>query len=248
MRRRQLLLRRCPCGARRAIDTCSAGACGCSAASRCAPAASTRLSRGWRKRARCSSRSSARRKCSTSTRGIAECRTVRRRYRRVRWRWSTTRLRGPCVEGGAKAISVLERVRGHALLRKGDYAGARQALEASLAAARARQRPAGNRARAALAASSAIAGRATSASRTCVAECESLVAQLKIRVLPPSAGTPRSGAHLPENEKRPQGPLFVVRLQQTCRLSRTEAVANVDDGVGTHERSGRRRRDGHLRL
>ncbi len=42
-------------------------------------------------------------------------------------------------KAGAKAVSLIERVRGHALLLCGDFAGARCALEASLSAARSRR-------------------------------------------------------------------------------------------------------------
>jgi class 3 adenylate cyclase/tetratricopeptide (TPR) repeat protein len=47
--------------------------------------------------------------------------------------------RAATAKGAAKAIPLLERVRGLALLRRGDRHGARQALEAALAAARTRR-------------------------------------------------------------------------------------------------------------
>jgi len=46
--------------------------------------------------------------------------------------------RARAAKGGAKAVPMLERARGHALLQQGDFAGAGQAYDASLAAARAR--------------------------------------------------------------------------------------------------------------
>ncbi len=92
--------------------------------------------------------------------------------------------RARASKAGTKAISLLERVRGHALLQQGDYAGARQALEAGLAAARARN----DLQETTLTLCSLIEahrreGRAPPAE--VVAESEALVARLKIRVLPP---------------------------------------------------------------
>ncbi len=47
--------------------------------------------------------------------------------------------RAASTEGGAKVVPLLERVRGLAILQRGDLVGARRALESSLAAARARR-------------------------------------------------------------------------------------------------------------
>ena len=89
---------------------------------------------------------------------------------------------------GGKAVSVLERVRGHALLRKGDCVGAREAIEASLAAARARKDLQ----------ETALALQSLRAAYLCaganppaeiVAEGDALVARLAIRV-PPAVPMP----------------------------------------------------------
>ncbi len=91
--------------------------------------------------------------------------------------------RARASKAGGKAISVLERVRGHALLRNGDCAGAREATEASLAAARARKDLQ----------ETALALHSLRAAYRCagvepppevVAEADALVARLAIRVLP----------------------------------------------------------------
>ncbi|MFO1316847.1 MAG: tetratricopeptide repeat protein [Burkholderiales bacterium] len=91
--------------------------------------------------------------------------------------------RARASKSGAKAVSLLERARGHALLRKGDVAGARQALEASLASARARR----DLQETTLALNSLcevlpLAGETPRAEQ--VAERDALVARLKIRALP----------------------------------------------------------------
>ncbi|MCC7114771.1 MAG: AAA family ATPase [Burkholderiales bacterium] len=84
---------------------------------------------------------------------------------------------------GGKAVSVLERVRGHALLRMGDCAAAREALEASLAAARTRK----DLQETALALHSLRAAyrcAGTEPPAEVVAEGDALVARLAIRTLP----------------------------------------------------------------
>jgi tetratricopeptide (TPR) repeat protein len=92
--------------------------------------------------------------------------------------------RARASKAGAKAISLLERVRGQALLHKGDLAGARAAQEAGLAATRARH----DLHETMLALHSLLdvyrhgGEQPPSALST---EFESLVAQLRIRVLPP---------------------------------------------------------------
>ena len=92
--------------------------------------------------------------------------------------------RARASKAGGKAVSVLERVRGHALLAKGDCAGAREALEASLAAARARKDLQ----------ETALALHSLCAAYRCAGEAppmelagegDGLVARLKIGVLPP---------------------------------------------------------------
>ncbi len=87
-------------------------------------------------------------------------------------------------KAGAKAASLLARVRGHALLQRRDYAGAREALEASLAAARSRQ----DLQEMMLALNSLIEAHRRAGHEPppeVVTECEALLARLKIRVLPP---------------------------------------------------------------
>jgi len=93
-------------------------------------------------------------------------------------------VRARASKAGAKAIGVLERVRGHALLRKGDVAGARAALEASLAGARARR----DLAETLLALHSLFAVHRRDGdppAADLVSEYEALMARLKIRVMPP---------------------------------------------------------------
>ncbi|MBK9114747.1 MAG: tetratricopeptide repeat protein [Betaproteobacteria bacterium] len=84
---------------------------------------------------------------------------------------------------GGKAVSVLQRVRGHALLRMGDCAAAREALEESLAAARTRK----DLQETALALHSLRAAyrcAGTEPPAEVVAEGDALVARLAIRTLP----------------------------------------------------------------
>ena len=83
-----------------------------------------------------------------------------------------------------KATSVLERVRGHALMQRGDYANARKALEASLASARARS----DLQDIMLALHSMVEAcrrEGTEAPPDVAAELDSLVTQLAVRALPP---------------------------------------------------------------
>jgi class 3 adenylate cyclase/tetratricopeptide (TPR) repeat protein len=69
---------------------------------------------------------------------IADCRTLAGDPDAALAILTDALARARASKGGAKSISLLERALGHALLRKEDFAGARQALTASLAAARAR--------------------------------------------------------------------------------------------------------------
>ena len=100
-------------------------------------------------------------------------------------------VRARSSKGGAKVVPLLERARGHALLNVGDPAGARQALEASLAAARSR----GDLSQTTLSLQSLIEAHRRAGvepSPDVVAESESLIARLKIRALPPIPTPARS--------------------------------------------------------
>jgi class 3 adenylate cyclase/tetratricopeptide (TPR) repeat protein len=93
-------------------------------------------------------------------------------------------------KAGAKVASLLERVRGHALLLRGDLAGARQALEASLASARSRR----DLLETTLTLHSLIEAHyraGVEAPRDVVAESESLIAKLKISTMPSVPGSAR---------------------------------------------------------
>jgi len=114
---------------------------------------------------------------------LAECRTFAGDPDAALAMVADTLVRARASKSGAKAIGLLERVRGHALLRKGDAAGARSALEASLAGARARR----DLAETLLALHSLLAVQRRSGeppASELVAEYESLLARLKIRVMP----------------------------------------------------------------
>ncbi len=98
--------------------------------------------------------------------------------------------RARASKAGGKGLSLLERVRGHALMQRGDYAGAREAMNASVAAARARN----DQQETMLTLRSLIETYRRTGDTpppSVVAECGALVARLKIRVPPP---TPGSGA------------------------------------------------------
>jgi class 3 adenylate cyclase/tetratricopeptide (TPR) repeat protein len=70
---------------------------------------------------------------------IAECRLYRGDFDMALDLAKEMLDRAASSKGTAKAVPLLERVRGFALLRRGDFAGARQALGAGLAAARRRR-------------------------------------------------------------------------------------------------------------
>ena len=115
---------------------------------------------------------------------IAECRTFAADPDAALAMVTDALTRARASKSGAKAISLLERVRGHALLHKGDTAGARSALEASLAGARARR----DLPETMLALHSLLAVHRRIGDQPAadlVDECESLIARLKIRVMPP---------------------------------------------------------------
>ena len=115
---------------------------------------------------------------------IAECRTFAGEPDAALALATDALARAQHSKSGAKAMSLLERVRGHALLRRGDVAGARAALTASLAAARARR----DLQETALALHSLCIAHSRAGEEPpaeAVAERDALVAQLAIRVLPP---------------------------------------------------------------
>ena len=115
---------------------------------------------------------------------IAECRTFAGDPDDALATVTGALVRARASKSGTKAISLLERVRGHALLRKGDLAGARAALEASIASARDRQDL--QETTLALHSLREIRQRlGEPMPADLLAEYEALVAQLKIRVLPP---------------------------------------------------------------
>jgi class 3 adenylate cyclase/tetratricopeptide (TPR) repeat protein len=115
---------------------------------------------------------------------LAECRTFAADPDAALAMVADALVRARASKAGAKAIGLLERVRGHALLHKGDIAGARVALEASLAGARARR----DLAETLLALHSLFAAHRRAGEQPAadlVTEYESLMARLKIRVMPP---------------------------------------------------------------
>lgn len=88
-----------------------------------------------------------------------------------------------CKAGG-KHVALLDRVHGHGLMQRGDYAGAKAALEASLASARSR----GDLQDTMLALHSLAEchrREASAAPSALISERDALVARLKVRALPP---------------------------------------------------------------
>lgn len=115
---------------------------------------------------------------------LAECRTFAGDPDAALALATDASTRARASKSGAKSISLIERVRGHALLAKGDLAGARAALEASLAAARARH----DLQETTLALHSLLhmpSGAGEAPLPALAAEYEALVARLEIRSMPP---------------------------------------------------------------
>ncbi|MCC7215632.1 MAG: tetratricopeptide repeat protein [Burkholderiales bacterium] len=115
---------------------------------------------------------------------IAECRTFAGAPDAALALAADALARAQHSKSAAKAVSLLERVRGHALLRKGDVAGAQAALTASLAAARARR----DLQETALALHSLCIAHSCAGEEPppeLAAERDALVARLAIRALPP---------------------------------------------------------------
>jgi class 3 adenylate cyclase/tetratricopeptide (TPR) repeat protein len=115
---------------------------------------------------------------------IAECQLFRNERAAASTLLDDALARARASKAGAKAIALLERVRGHALLQQGRFAGAREALDASLASARARNDLQDTM----LALHSLVeawrreGGAAPPAN---AAEADRLVAKLSVRALPP---------------------------------------------------------------
>ena len=146
-----------------------------------------------------------------------------------------TRSRAPRVEAGAKAMSLLERVHGHALLCKGDFAGARRRWRRASRGARA-TRPAGDYARAALPARVEPSPAGTSPRPTWSPNSNrwsrgSRFALDATQCRESRAGLSGSISHA--NEKRPRGPLFIVA--DRLLVADTKPSAIVDELVSRTE-------------
>jgi len=115
---------------------------------------------------------------------IAECRLFAGDAQAALVTVTDALARARTSKAGAKPLVLLERVHGHALMYGGDYAGARQALEASLVAARARK----DLQETTLALHSLLELHrrvGDTPSPEVVGEFEGLVARLRIHALPP---------------------------------------------------------------